>query len=334
MEEKTIMTRPYLAVALLAASLAVPWGNALSQTGGAYPVKPVRIIVTLAAGGSSDIVTRVFAQKLGDQLKQPFVVENRPGANSVIGSDHVAKSPPDGYTLLSANTSILTIHQSLYTKLPYDPNTDFAPISMLVRQGTVLVIYPGLAPRSVKELIVLAKAEPGTLNYATPGNATPFHLSGELFNAQTGIGLVHVPYKGFQPASVDLLAGRVQTSFATVLDVLPQIKAGKLRPLVYTSFERHALLPDVPTTAEAGIKNAESISFFALAAPKGTPREIITRLNAEVTRIKAQPEVRQQLLKDFGVEPGIDSLPEFEAFLRDEVVKWAKVVKASGIKVE
>ena len=328
------MTRPYLTAALLIASLALPWGNAFSQTSGAYPSKPVRIVVTLAAGGSSDIVTRVFAQKLGDQLKQPFVVENRPGANSVIGSDYVAKSPPDGYTLLSANTSILTIHQSLYTKLPYDPNTDFAPISMLVRQGTVLVIYPGLAPRSVKELIALAKAEPGTLNYATPGNATPFHLSGELFNAQTGIGLVHVPYKGFQPASVDLLAGRVQTSFATVLDVLPQIKAGKLRPLVYTSYERHPLLPEVPTTAEAGIKNAESISFFALAAPKGTPREIVTRLNAEITRIKAQPDVRQRLLQEFGVEPGIDSLPEFEAFLRDEVIKWAKVVKASGIKVE
>ena len=328
------MKRQHLATLLLASTFALPSGEAAAQTGGAYPAKPVRIIVTLAAGGSSDIVTRVFAQKLADQLKQPFLVENRPGANSILGAEHVAKSAPDGYTLLSANTSILTIHSSLYPKLPYNPQRDLAPISMLVIQGTVLVIHPSLAARSLQELIALAKADPGKLNYATPGNGTPFHLSGELFNAQTGIGLVHVPYKGFQPASVDLLAGRVQTSFATVLDVLPHIKAGKLRPLVYTGYKRHALLPDVPTTAEAGIRNAESVSFFALAAPGGSPREIITRLNAEITRIKAQPDVRQRLLQEFGVEPGMDSLQEFEAFLRDEVVKWAKVVKASGIKVE
>ncbi len=316
---------------LLGFLIALCAGHAAAQ---AYPAKPVRVIVTLAAGGSSDIVTRLFAGKLAEQLKQPFLVENRPGANSILGAGYVARSAPDGYTLLSANTSILTIHPSLYSKLPYDPQRDLAPIAMLVIQPTVLVINPALAPRTVKELIALAKAEPGKLNYATPGSGTPFNLSGELFNAQTGAGLVHVPYKGFQPALIDLLSGQVQTSFATVLDVLPQIKAGKLRPLVYTGTRRHALLPDVPTTAEAGIMNAESVSFFALAAPRQTPREIIVRLNAEVAKIKSQPDVRQRLTYEFGVEPGIDSLDEFEAFLRDEVVKWAKVIKASGIKVE
>ncbi|OGA32006.1 MAG: hypothetical protein A3G80_09570 [Betaproteobacteria bacterium RIFCSPLOWO2_12_FULL_62_13b] len=327
------MNRPVL---LLLASLFAlsAGGQAAAQSSTAYPAKPVRIVVTLAAGGSSDIVTRLFAQKLADQLKQPFLVENRPGANSIIGAGYVAKSAPDGYTLLSANTSILTIHPTLYAKLPYDPQRDFAPIAMLVIQPTLLVVHPSVPARSIKAFMALAKAEPGKFSYATPGSGTPFHLSGELFNAQTGIGLVHVPYKGFQPATADLLAGRVQTSFATVLDALPHIKAGKLRPLVYTGSQRHVLLPDVPTTSEAGIKNAESVSFFALVAPGGTPREIITRLNAEVTRIKAQPDVRKRLIHEFGVEPGIDSLDQFEAFLRAEVVKWAKVVKASGIKVQ
>ncbi|OGA02538.1 MAG: hypothetical protein A3I00_09075 [Betaproteobacteria bacterium RIFCSPLOWO2_02_FULL_64_12] len=328
------MKRQSLAAVLLALTFAFHGGEAASQTGEAYPTRPVKIVVTLAAGGSSDIISRLFAQKLSDQLKQPFLVENRPGAQSIIGADHVAKSAPDGYTLLSANTSILTIHPSLYSKLPYDPQRDFAPISMLVRQGTVLVAVSSLPVRSVKELIALARAEPGKLNYATPGNATPFHLTGELLKSQAGIEWVHVPYKGFTPAFADLLTGRVQTTIMPVLDVLPHVKSGKLRPLVYTGFERHALLPDVPTTAEAGIKNAESISFFALVAPRGTPREIIARLNAEITKIKAEPDVRRRLRQEFGVEVGMDSLEGFEAFLREEVVKWAKVVKASGIKVE
>jgi len=321
--------------ALLLGSLCgVFSAQAAAQSNAAYPTKPVRVVVTLAAGGSSDIVTRLFAGKLAEQFRQPFLVENRPGANSIIGTGFVAKSAPDGYTLLSANTSILTIHPNLYSKLPYDPLRDLAPVSMLVIQPTVLVVHPSVPAHTIKEFIALAKAEPGKFSYATPGNGTPFHLSGELFNAQTGIGLVHVPYKGFQPASADLLSGRVQTSFATVLDVLPHIKAGKLRPIVYTGFQRHPLLADVPTTSEAGIKNAESLSFFALAAPAQTPREIIVRINAEVAKIKAQPDVRERLTYEFGVEPGIDSLDQFEAFLRDEVVKWARVIKASGIKVE
>ena len=311
------MKRQSLAAVLLALTFAFHGGEAASQTGEAYPTRPVKIVVTLAAGGSSDIISRLFAQKLSDQLKQPFLVENRPGAQSIIGADHVAKSAPDGYTLL-----------------PYDPQRDFASISMLVRQGTVLVAVSSLPVRSVKELIALARAEPGKLNYATPGNATPFHLTGELLKSQAGIEWVHVPYKGFTPAFADLLTGRVQTTIMPVLDVLPHVKSGKLRPLVYTGFERHALLPDVPTTAEAGIKNAESISFFALVAPRGTPREIIARLNAEITKIKAEPDVRRRLRQEFGVEVGMDSLEGFEAFLREEVVKWAKVVKASGIKVE
>ena len=326
-------TRSLRAV-LLSLLFALCAGEAAAQAGGAYPAKPVRIVVTLAAGGSSDIIARLFAQKLSEQLKQQLLVENRPGGDSIPATVHVAKAPPDGYTLLFANTSILTIRVSLYSKLPYDPQRDFAPISMLVTQPTVLVMHPSLAPRSVKELVALAKAEPGKLNYATSGSGTPFHLSAELFKAQTGTDLVHIPYKGFQPASIDLLSGRVQLMFATVLDVLPHIRSGKLRPLVYTGFDRHGLLPDVPTTAQAGIRNAESVSFFALVAPSGTPREIIIRLNAEVARIKAQPDVRRRLLHELGVEPGMDSLPEFEAFLRDEIVKWARVVKTSGINMD
>ena len=322
-----------LVVVLLTAAFSLWAGEAVSQAVGAYPARTVKIVVPLSPGGSADVIARLFAQKLSEQLKQPFVVENRPGGNMIPAADYVAKSAPDGYTLFEANTSILTILSSLYSKLPFDPQRDFASVSMLVRGPTVLVVHSSVEARSVKELIALAKAAPGRLNYGTPGSGTPFHLSTELFKTQSGTDFVHVPYKGNAPAIVDLLAGRMQLMFANVLEVLPHIKSGKLRPLALTGFNRLALLSDVPTMAETGIRDAESYSFFAFVAPRGTPREVIATLNAEIAKAKAQPDVRQRLY-ELGVEPGGDSLEEFDVFLRNETVKWAKVVKASGAKID
>ena len=328
-----MISKRSLAVVLLTAVCALHGGEAVSQTGGAYPSRPVKLVVTLAAGGSNDVIARIFAQKLSEQLKQPFVVENRPGGNMILGADYVAKSAPDGYTLLVGNTSILTILVSLYSKLPYDPQRDFAPVSVLVIGPTVLVVGSSSPAKNVRELVALAKANPGKLNYATPGNGTPFHLSTELFKMQTETAMVHVPYKGNAPAIVDLLAGRVQLMFANVLEVLPNINSGKLRPLALTGARRLPLLPDVPTMTEAGIRNAESYSFFGIVAPRGTPREVVATLSAEIGKVRAQPDVRQRL-NELGVEPGSGSPEEFEAFLRDEIAKWAKVVKASGARVD
>ena len=322
-----------LAVVLLTAVFALYIGESAAQTGGAYPNRQVKIVVTLPPGGATDVVARLFAQKLSDQLKQPFIVENRPGGSQIPGADHVAKSAPDGYTLLLGNTSVLTILGSLYPTLPYDPQRDFAPVSMLVIGPTVLVVPSSAPVHSIKELIALAKAEPGKLNYASGGNGSPFHLSTELFKAQTETEMVHVPYKGNAPAIVDLLAGRVQLMFANVLEVLPHINSGKLRPLVVTVSNRLALLPDVPTMAEAGIRNAESFTFFPLVAPRATPKEVIATLNAEIAKAKTHPDVQQRIQK-LAMVPGGDSLEDLEVFLSNEIAKWAKVIKASGAKVD
>ena len=328
-----MINRHSLAVVLSTALIALFSAAVNAQSEATYPSKTIRIVVTLAAGGSNDVVARLLAQKLSEQVRQPVIVENKTGGNGIPGADFVAKAAPDGYTLLFGNTTLLAIQASLLAKLPYDPQRDFAPISVLSISPTVLVVNAALPARTVSELVTLAKASPGKLNYASPGNGSPFHLSTELFKARTGTDLVHVPYKGNAPAIVDLLSGRVQLMFANVLEVLPQITSGKLRPIAVTGFARTPLLPDVPTTGESGLLNAEAFSFFVLVAPRGTPRDVIATLNAETVKAIARPDVRQRFF-DFGVEPVANTPDEAEAFLRSESAKWAKVVRDSGAKVD
>lgn len=298
-----------------------------------YPARTVKLIVPFAAGAANDIIARLFAQKLSDQLKQPFVVENRPGGAGIPGTEYVARSVADGYTLLMGNTTLLAIQVSLYAKLPYDTQRDFAPVSILAISPSALVVHPSVPARSVEELVALAKTNPGKLNYASAGNGTPFHLSGELFKAQTGTTLVHIPYKGNAPAVVDLLAGQVQLLFANPVDVIAHIRSGKLWPIASTGAKRIPLLPDVPTMAEAGFRNAESVSFFAIVAPRGTPKEVMTALHTGIVKAGNQPDVRQRLI-ELGCDPVGNTPEESEVFIRREIDKWAKVIMESGARAD
>ncbi len=301
-------------------------------TGQEYPVRAVRIVVPFAAGATNDIVARLFARKLSEQTLQPFVVENRAGGSGIPGAELVAKSAPDGYTLLLGNTSLLGIQISLYSKLPYDPR-DFAPVSVLAISPSALVVHPSVPAKSAAELIAYAKANPGKLNYASAGNGTPFHLSAELFKAQTGTNMVHVPYKGAAPALNDLLAGEVQLMFDNIPSVLAHIRGGKVRAIATTGATRLSLLPEVPTLAEAGFKNAQSVSWFAIVAPKGTPKDIIARLNAGLVKAASQPDLRQRLY-ELGAEPVGNSPEEAAEHIRAEIAKWEKVIRESGAKAD
>ena len=298
-----------------------------------FPTRPIKIVVTLAAGATNDTIARMYAPKLGELLKQPVIVENRAGGNSIPGTDYVAKSAPDGYTLLFGNTTIFGIMGSLFHNLPWNPKRDFVPVSVIATAPSVLVVYPGLPVHNVKELIAYAKANPGKLNFASPGTGSPFHLSGELFKTQTGTSIMHVPYKGNAPAIVELLSGQVQMLFANPPDVLGHIRAGKLRAIVSTGPKRIPLLPDVPTIAEEGFHNAESVSFFVVAAPRGTPKEVVSRLYATFSKVGKEPEIRKRMI-ELGTETEDKSPEESAAFIDVQAAKWARVIKESGAKVE
>ena len=296
-----------------------------------FPSHPLRIIVVQAAGATNDTIARMYAAKLTDQVKQAVLVENRAGGNGIPGADYVAKSAPDGYTLLFGQTTVLAIQGSLFPKLPYDPKRDFTPVSVIAISPSVLVVNTSVPARNIKELIAYAKANPGKLNFGSAGSGSPFHLSGEVFKSQTGTDIVHVPYKGNAPAIVDLLSGQLQMLFANPPDILGHLKAGKLRAIVSTGPTRIPLLPDVPTVAEEGLKNAESVSFFAIAAPRGTPRDIVHKLYAELARAGRSPDIRARLT-ELGADP-VDRNPEESAvFIQAQIEKWAKVIKESGAK--
>ena len=315
---------------LLPVALVFAAGLAVAQAP-AYPVKSVRLLVPSSPGGGTDILARVLAQKMSETFGQQFVVENRPGAGQVIGIEAVARSAPDGYTLLMAASAIV-INEVLYAKPPYDTLRDFAPVTLGASLPNILVVHPALPVKSVRELIVLAKTRAGQLNYSSAGSGTSPHLSMELFRLMAGITLTHIPYKGSGPATVDLLAGQVQLSMPNVLTALPHIKGGKLRGLGVTSGKRATGLPDIPAIAET-LPGYEAIQWYGILAPAGTTRDIVGKLQAEIARILVLPEVRDRLAAD-GAD-AVGSRPdEFAAYIRAELAKWGKVVKTGSIKLE
>ncbi|MFI4888155.1 MAG: Bug family tripartite tricarboxylate transporter substrate binding protein [Burkholderiales bacterium] len=306
---------------------------ALAQGAASYPAKPIRLVVPFPAGGTTDILARAVAQKLSEAWGQQVIVDNRPGAGGNIGSDLVAKSAPDGYTLLMGTVGTHAINPSLYAKMPYDHVKDFAPVILVAGVPNVLVVNPSLPVHSVQELIAYAKANPGKLNFASSGNGTSIHLSGELFKTMTGVQMTHIPYKGSAPALTDLVGGQVQLMFDNLPSSLPFIKAGRLRALAVTSGTRAAALPDLPTLAESGLAGFEASSWFGVLAPAGTPRDIVAKLNGAIATWLASPEAREKLSSQGAIAAG--GTPDaFARHIAAETVKWAKVVKASGAHVD
>ncbi len=322
----------HLRYALTGMLLVVTATATAAQPAANYPNKPIRIVVPQSAGGSTDLTARLIAQKLADALGQPVVVDNRPGAGSIIGTDLVAKAAPDGYTLLVVASSI-TINPSLHKKLPFDPIRDLAPVSQLSAFPNMLVVHPAVPVKTVQELIALAKAKPGQINYGSSGAGTGTHLSAELFKSMTGVDMVHVPYKGGGPAVTALLGGQVQLNFATIPSVLPHVRAGKLRAVAVTTLKRSPAAPDVPTIAESGVPGYDHGPWNGMLAPAKTPKAVIARLNAEVARIIHLPEAKAVLVHE-GAEPVGNTPEEFAAIIRTETAKWAKVIKAAGIKAD
>ena len=299
-----------------------------------YPAKPLRLIVPYPAGGGTDFFARAVGAQLSVQLGQPVVVENRPGAATIIGAEAVAKSAPDGYTLLLGDTATFAVNPSLYKKLPYDPGKDLAPVTMTGRFALLLVVNPGKMPASsVKELVEEAKKAPAKFDYASPGPGSPHHLAMEMFKQRTGTQFNHVPYKGAGPAIQDLLGGQIPLMFLDLAAGAPQIKAGKLKALAVASDKRIAALPDLPTVAESGIPGFEAWAWQALAVPIGTPREIVARLNAEFRKAVGVPELRQKLI-DAGIDPLQSSPEDASAYIRSEALKWSKVISDGKITVE
>jgi len=306
-------------------------GGAWAQS--TYPTKAIRFIAPFPPGGSSDVLCRLLAQRLTDTLGQPVMVENRPGAGANIGHEIAARSAPDGYTLLLSNSSAMTTNPHLYKRLGFDPVGDFAPVSMVATAGQVLVVNPRVPVGSVAELIALAKARPGQLNFGSGGVGITSHISAEVFKSMTGVNIVHVPYKGTIQAVTDLVAGQVDMVFADMVPAMPQIRAGKLRPLAVTSAKRAAVLLEVPTMLEAGLPGYNAVVWWAVVAPRGTPPEIIARLNADLDKISSMPEV-QEKYAILGIA-AVHSTPQAVLeTIRTETPQMAKILKAAGVEPE
>jgi tripartite-type tricarboxylate transporter receptor subunit TctC len=313
-------------LSLLLASLV---STAAAQT---YPSRPVRMLVGFTPGGGTDINARLLAPKLSEYLGQPFVVENRPGATTNVATEIVAKAPPDGLTLLFT-TSALAINASLYKNLGYDALRDLAPVSVLCDSPNLLVINPNVPAKDVRELIAMARAKPGALNYSSAGAGTSQHLAGELFKARTHTDIVHVPYKGTSPSLTAVVAGEVQFSFANVPAILGHVKSGRLRPIAVVGARRSELMPEVPTMKEAGVEGVEMPVWYALLAPAGTPREIIDALHGAVVRAVQDPDFRRRL-QEQGTDPVANTPEEFAKMLREDIARYAEAVKLSGAKPE
>jgi tripartite-type tricarboxylate transporter receptor subunit TctC len=319
------MIRRLLLALLLCGSLPIA-----AQT---YPAKPVRVIIPYPPGGGNDTLGRLFAAKLGERLGQPFVVENRPGAGTMIGTEAAAKSPPDGYTILLSSIATHALSPNLYSRVPYDPIKDFAPITLLGVAPTVLVVNSDLPAKNVQELIALARSKPGQFAYASGGNGTPPHINAEVFKSVAGIDLLHVAYKGGGPALVDLMAGRVHVMLDTAASAMPHVRAGKLRALALSAPRRSPDLPDLPTFAEAGLPQYDTNAWYSMHAPAGTPPVIVRRLNAELVAILKDPDILARF-KQLATDPVGNSPEEFAAFVRAELDKYARVIKAAGIKLD
>lgn len=303
----------------------------LAQTP-SFPQRPLHLIVGFAAGGSTDIIARVIAQKLTETLQQPVVVDNRAGANGNIAAEATAKAAPDGYTMLMAANG-LTINVSLYQNLLYDPLRDFSPITQVAEIPNVLVVHPSLPVRSVDELITLAKARPGQLTHGSSGTGSPGHMAGELFKMMTSVSFVHVPYKSSAQALIDLVGGNIQLAFPTTFVAMPQINSGKLRALGITSMKRSRSLPAMPTLDEAGVRGYEVVGFYGIVAPAGVAPEIIARLNRAITQVLRMPDVEARLLRD-GAEPVASTAAEFRSYLEVDVNKWRRLIAAAGIRFQ
>jgi len=297
-----------------------------------YPVRPIRMIVAYPPGGGTDIVGRMMAQKLGENLGQTVVVDNRGGATGNIGTELAARATPDGYTLLMGNVAPNAINVSLFKKLPFDPVKDFAPVSLVAVTPNILVGQPSLPVKTVKDLVALAKAKPGALNFPSAGVGSSSHLAGEMLKTLAGIDMVHVPYKGGGPALIALLSGQVQIMFATLPAAMPHVKSGKLRPVAVTTSRRSQALPELPTIAESGVSGYEATTWYGLLAPAGTPKAIVGRLHAEIVKILAT-DTRQFLMAQ-GFEPAGTAPAEFAGYIKSEIAKWGKVIRDAGIKPE
>ena len=299
----------------------------------AYPAKPVRIVVPFPPGGTSDILARTIGPRLSAEWGQPVVVDNRPGAAGNIAAEHVARAPGDGYTLFITTVGIHAIHPSLYSKLPFDPLRDFTPVTNLVMLPSVLAVHPSIPVRSVKDLIALAKKRPGDLSYSSAGSGSQPHLTAELFKTMTGVDLLHVPYKGAAQQLTDLVAGHVALTFATAPSAVPFIKGGQMRAIGVSSGKRASALPDVPTIAEAGVPGYEAVGWNGMVAPANLPAPVLEKVNATVVKAFNLPEVRDRMIS-LAADPVTTTPAQFGAYIKAEIAKWAKVVKASGAKAE
>jgi tripartite-type tricarboxylate transporter receptor subunit TctC len=328
-EESTVMARSG-ACLLCAALLVAPAGGVLAQAG--YPGRPVRIVVPSSAGGGTDILARIISPRLSERLGQQVVIDNRPGAGTMIGIEIAAKSPPDGYTLL-LTPATLAINPVTYKKVPYDALRDFAPITVVVSSPAILVVHPSIPVKTVKELIAFARARPGQLNYASAGTGTFPHMSMELFLSMANLKLVHIPYKGTGPATIDMVAGHTAVMAATVLTAMPQIRTGRLRGLGITSAARSSVVPEIPTIAEAGLPGYEAVQWYGALAPAQTSKNIITKLHSEITRVLQMPDVKERIAND-GADPVGNSPEEFRRYIQSEIAKWAQVGRDAGITPE
>jgi tripartite-type tricarboxylate transporter receptor subunit TctC len=324
-----VLYRFIAAVAGIATSILLVVGAGAAE----YPMRPVTLIVAFTPGGPSDVLARILGKRLHELFGQPFVIDNRPGAAGNIAAEVVANAAPDGYTLLMGNNSILATNASLYKKLGYDPQRDFAPISLIGSQANILVVNPSVPANSMQELIALARASPGKLNFASSGHGAAAHLAGELFKTEAKVDIVHVAYKGAAPALHDVVAGHVHMMFATAASVVSLIRDGKVRPLAVSTPKRSAVLPDIPTVAELGIPGFDATTWHGLVAPAGVSKEVIGTLHFGVVTALNDPAVRKSLL-DLGVDIVGSTPQEFDTYIKAEIPKWSAVVKASGARLE
>lgn len=323
------LSRRSLASMLGAALLSAPLAG-MAQAG--YPNKPVKIVVSFSPGGTTDILARFLAQKLTDSVGQSFLVENRAGAGGTLGNDFVAKSQPDGHTLLMGSASNLAVAVGMYKNLPYDYKKDLIPVAQVAGGPFVIVVNPQVPANNLRELIALAKSKPGQITFATSGNGTSLHLAGELINAMAEIKMNHIPYKGTGPATMDTISGTVNMTLSDMVPFVPHIQSGKLRALAQTTAQRSRLLPDLPTVAET-LPGYDATSWYGIMAPAGTPAAIVQRINQELTKILQQPDVRARYAS-LGVDPVIQSPEQFGQYINSEQAKWADVIRRSGAKVD